>query len=153
MKKQHCLEHFYPSAVLLYCFILFLEFLIKTCSSLLAGSFGNVGSLHHSKAFFCQQTLDILQMGARTFVVIVTDHTGGQVHNDLHAILLEAKQTLAQILQLHTEACTTAATAGKGHIACVFRITGKFALTAIEGMGAIIATAALLYLLTLNKNN
>lgn len=76
----------------------FLEFLIDTCRTFLSSSFGNIGSLHHCEAFFGQQTLDILQMGARTFVVIVTDHTGGQVHNDLHAILLEATQTLAQIL-------------------------------------------------------
>lgn len=84
-------------------------------------------------------------------MVIVTDHTGGQVHNDLHAILLEATQTLAQILQLHTEACTTAATTGEGHVACILGIIRKLTLPAIEGVSTIVATATLLYLLALNN--
>ena len=92
-------------------------------------------------------------MRAGSLVVIITDHTGGQMDDYLEAILFKATQALAQIFQLHTEPRPTAATAGKGHITCIRRIISKLALTAVKGMGAVIATAALLHLLTLDNNN
>ena len=75
------------------------------------------------------------------------------MHYNIKAILLKATQTLAQIFQLYGKTCTTAAAAGKGHIACVLRIIHKFALTAIKGMGTIVATATLLHLLALNNDD
>ena len=90
-------------------------------------------------------------MRTRRFVIVITHHAARKMHNDFKAILLKATQTLAQIFQLYGKTCTTSAAAGKGHIACVLRIIHKFALTAIKGMGTIVATATLLHLLALNN--
>ena len=92
-------------------------------------------------------------MRTRCLVIIVTDHTAGQMNDNIEAILLKATQALTQILQLHAESSPTAATAGKGHITCVLWVLAKFTLTAIKGVGAIIATATLLHLLTLDNYN
>ena len=72
------------------------------------------------------------------------------MYDNLEAILLKAAQALTQIFQLHGKSCATAATAAEGHIACILGVINEFSLTAIKGMGAIITTATLLHLLTLD---
>ena len=75
------------------------------------------------------------------------------MHHYLKAILLKATQALTQVFQLYAKSRTTATPTGKGHVACILGIIYKFSFTAIEGMGAVITTATLLHLLTLNYDN